>query len=699
MKNLISFIICFAVVSAFGQSKKLWLYEAEQYFVKGDYHNALINYQLVINDSIDISELVKPYEVQITNQKLSKKPLELDGNKSVSTLSYVNHQIALCYWYTADYFHAEDAFLSSRTSTDFPEDQFYYAKTLMNNKKHELALTEFESFIKQPDHSDSLVRSAQLAMTGCFYAMDSSRKKSAIEVTLADSSFNSGSASFALSYFGSNERVMFSSARENGVILNPEQQSHYLCDIYWRERDKSGTWKTPVNFGRPLNSAQHDAASSVNNSDVIYYTRWSDEGARFPAIFLARMMNFKFFEAFKLDTRVNVEGFKSMHPFISLDGRTMFFSSDRPGGKGGMDIWKIELDSLGNVTGDAINLDYPINSEANEVTPFFHAASSTLFYSSDGFNSIGGQDAFKSLYDLDLDAYGNPINMGEPINSTYDDTYLVYDTPFKTGFISSDREPCDNGHCFKIYDVSNEPIKIILEGVSYNSKTGNPLANCKLTIKDVDGVKDPIIMKTDDVGYYKTEVNRGVEWFIKAQKEKFFADAAVINTKLITSSTTITQDFYLNPIPEKDIQIEGIEYDYDSDKLRPNSLLVLDKLYEFLQLNENLVVEINSHTDARGSDTYNQKLSERRAKSCVVYLVSKGLDKERLKAKGYGESEPNTLLGENKEPVIGVDGNKITLTEAYINTFEDKEKQDELHQLNRRTSFRVLGENFELKSK
>ena len=155
--------------------------------------------------------------------------------------------------------------------------------------------------------------------------------------------------------------------------------------------------------------------------------------------------------------------------------------------------------------------------------------------------------------------------------------------------------------------------------------------------------------------------------FIKAQKKKYFADAEVVNTKKITESTNLIQDFYLNPIPQDDIEIEGIEYDFDSDKLRPASMEILDRLFDFLELNQNLVVEINSHTDCRGSDTYNQKLSARRAKSCVDYLLSKGVPKDRLTSKGYGESEPNFLKDKDKQAVLDDEGNRILLTESYIN--------------------------------
>jgi outer membrane protein OmpA-like peptidoglycan-associated protein len=152
----------------------------------------------------------------------------------------------------------------------------------------------------------------------------------------------------------------------------------------------------------------------------------------------------------------------------------------------------------------------------------------------------------------------------------------------------------------------------------------------------------------------------------------------------------------LNPIPQEEIEIEGIEYDFDSDKLRPISMQRLDKIYEFLVLNNNLVVEINSHTDCRGVDIYNLDLSQRRAKSCVDYLVSKGIARERLIPKGYGETQPNFMAGADKKPVLNEKGDRILLTEDYINKQKTKERKEELHQRNRRTSFKVVGEKYEV---
>lgn len=697
MKRILLLIVCLIGLNANSQSKKVWIYNADNFYAQEDYFNALTYYKKALNDSVGMGTMVFPYEIEVTNQKLPKKGIAIDSTQQVSLEDYVDHQIAMCYQKTYDYNHAADYFAKTSKKGSYTNDQFYYANALMNVKKYDQAISEFETYIKSEKYSDSLLRTAQLNITGCYYALNSDNIREEVQIQLADTSvFNKGTSAFAVNYFGSENRVMFTSARPGGVILEPEQESAFLCDIYWTERDENGNWGKATNFGRPLNSAQHDAASAINNQNVIFYTRWSDDNRKDQSIYLGRMVDFKFYEAYKLDAKVNVPGYKSMQPFVSMDGQTLYFSSNRPGGQGGFDIWKIAIDPLGNLVGDAINLGYPVNSDLDEVTPFFHEASSTLFFSSNGHNSIGGLDVYKSYYDKDGETFNTPANLGLPINSSKDDAYLIWDTKLMKGFLSSDREPCENGHCFDIYEVTNEPIRIVLSGYTYDAATNDILPNTSLTFKDVDGEFAPFVIQTDSSGFYEKELTQGWELFIKAQKEKYFADAANINTKTITESVALTQDFYLNPIPKEEIEIEGIEYDFDSDKLRPISMQRLDKIYEFLVLNNNLVVEINSHTDSRGMDIYNLDLSQRRAKSCVDYLVSKGIARERLIPKGYGETQPNFMAGSDKKPVLNENGDRILLTEDYINKQKTKERKEELHQRNRRTSFKVVGENYEV---
>lgn len=686
---------------AVSQSRKVSLFNADEFYSHADYQNALLNYQSALSDTFGIQSMIIPYEVNYSKQRLKNTPKEIDSNHFVPIEDYIRHQIGMCLMRTYDYKKAEAHLSEQRTVESYPEDVYHLAIAQMNMNHHEDAIKTFEKYISSDNYSDSLLRSAQLCVTGCYYALDKSHTKELVKVEMADTNvFNKGTASFAPMFFGSENKLMFTSARDGGVLFDPEkQESAYLCDLYWTEMNADNSWSPARNFGRPLNSGQHDASGALSNRNIIYYTRWNDEDKSEQHIYLARMVDLKFYDAFELPESVNLPGYRSINPFVSADGRTLYFSSDRPGGEGGMDIWQIALDETGNVQGEATNIGRPINSELDEVSPFFHEVSSVLFFSSNGHNSTGGLDIYQARFNKLNRSYDAPENMGYPINSSRDDAYMIWDAMMNVGYFSSDREDCENGHCYDIYRVTNEPIRIFIEGYSYDDDTGDPLPNTTLTFKDIEFVFEPFEVITDEEGFYRKELGKNQEIFIKATKQSYFADAATVNTKPITSSTTITQDFCLRPIPKEEIEIDGIEYDFNSANLRPSSKEILDELYEFLTLNNNLVIEINSHTDCRGTDEYNLALSKRRAKSCVDYLLEKGIAEDRVKANGFGETQPNYLKNDEKKPVLDENGKRIILTEAYIDAQPEEETREAYHQRNRRTSFKVVGESFNLESR
>lgn len=702
MKKLILLLLLALPILAFGQSRQVWLNDADKFYEAEDYHNALINYNLALSDSSGLSMMVLPYDIAVSKQKLKNKDLEIEGDtlREVPLKDYLEHQIASCYLRTYDYKKAIEHFEHTSSFKSYPEDVYHFAVSQMNVDQHSNAITNFEKYIKSDHYNDSLLRSAQLSITGCYYALDKDNHREKVSIRLADTNvFNKGTSSFAPMYFQNENRVLFTSARKGGVIFDPElQESEYLCDIYWTEKNANGEWKSATNFGRPLNTAQHDASASFSNKDVVYFTRWNDAKRKDKSIYLARMVDFKFYESFKLPASVNVEGYKSINPFVTMDGKWLYFSSDRPGGQGGMDLWKIKLDESGNVTEEAINLDRPINSELDEVTPFYHEISSTLFFSSNGHNSIGGLDIYKASYNKEFSTYGTPANMGLPINSSKDDSYMIWDDMLNTGFLTSDREDCPSGHCYDIYEVSNEPIIIVLQGHVYDVETEEVLAGASLAFKDIGGQFEPFEIKTDENGFYSLEIKQNQEIFIKASMIEYFSNAGTVNTSSITESITLTEDFYLTLIGKDEIELDGIEYDLNSAKLRPSSEQVLDELYGFLSFNGGLIVQINSHTDYRGSDPYNLDLSKRRAKSCVDYLIKKGIPKERLVAKGFGETTPNYLKDKDKKEILDENGKRIYLTKDFIDAETSSKLKDDYHQRNRRTAFKVLGDGFKLES-
>ncbi len=683
MKKIVATLLMFVSLSGLAQSKKLWLETADNfYFNKKDYASALSYYLKVLDDTTVMETYVLPYEAQLVNLPMKGvkdttiKNVSIDSTRKASKKDYIIHQIAHCYKHIYDYKSSITWLKQSADRNVYFEDKFYYGEALMHVKKYDEAMASMEEYIFSKPMNDSLIKLAQHDMAGCFYALDSNNLKKQIRVRLCDTAtVNKGTASFAPVYWGSSTKIIFTSARKGGVLTDPDKQdSEYLCDMYWAEKKESG-WDKVHTFGRPVNTGLHDGAGCMDADEIMYFTRWSDLNRTEANIYMARGTQGHFYEAQKLGPVVNVPGYRSQQPYVTFDGSTMFWSSNRPGGVGGMDIGMCKLDEDGIPIAPAKNLGEPVNTGGDEVTPFWHMVTSTLFYSSSGHSGLGGLDIVKSTMNPDDSTFARPLNLGRPINSEKDDAYMILDRLQLTGFFASDRQDCEGGHCYDIYEFDNEPIEFDLSGVVYDQETGLPISSALVTLKNVHEEEEPVYFITDENGAYSTPIKGGQDFFLKAQKQKYLANAASLSTAGHTESFHFKQDFELPRVPIDDVTIEGIEYDLNKTTLRPASKIILDKIYDFLVLNDNLQIEINAHTDTRGSDKSNQVLSDGRAQSCVDYLVSKGIDKRRLIAKGFGEKKP---IYSDKE----------------VAAKASKEEQEILHQKNRRTAFRIIGEGF-----
>jgi outer membrane protein OmpA-like peptidoglycan-associated protein len=645
---------------------------------------------MVLDDSLGLSMQVVPYEVELSNQKLVDKK---DSLPKVSTEDYATHQIAVCYRNSYDYEKSLQYFKHTTEAGSYPDDGYYYANALMNLGNYDEALKAYDNFFTVEGTSDVIVERALQDMTACNYAKSLESDKGIINVQLQDTSvFNKGTTAFGVSFWG-DDKLIFSSAREGGVIVDPElQDSKYLLDLYWTEKD-GDKWGASKNFGRPLNSAKHDASGMFNNNNVIFSTHWNTDNLEEKYITVTRGVGNKFFETQKLDFNVNIEGFQSINPFVSDDGKWLFFSSNKPGTIGGLDLWKIKIDENGNTIGESINLGKPVNTEYDEKSPFYHETLKSIFFSSNGHNNLGGFDIFKSNYDKDLEIFRSPENLGYPINSSKDDSYFILDANLKNGFLTSNRGDCSEcdsiyklcASCDYIYSVTYPDLKFSISGYVYDEATGDAIPGAIVKFTDVTFVQEAFELIADTNGYYEQGIDQNKEIFMKASKKGYFADAAIVSTIGEIESKAYTQDFYLEAIPKGEIVIEGIEYDFDKATLRPESKIILDKVIEFLELNNDISIEIRSHTDQRGAADYNLNLSERRAKSVYDYLiVTGGVEKDRLVSKGYGETTPVEAMNEEGEIVVySID---------YIKTLKTKKAKDQAYQKNRRTAFKVINQ-------
>ena len=439
-----------------------------------------------------------------------------------------------------------------------------------------------------------------------------------------------------------------------------------------------------------INSPEFHEASAVLSPDgySIFFTRMNPENKNETEIYVSKKYNNNWMQPLKMDANVNQPGFRSLSPYFSPLDSTLYYASNRPGGLGGLDIWATKINENGE-TQPPVNLGSQINTMSDEFSPFFHLPTMVMYYSSGGHIGFGGQDIFYNKWNPDANTFSEAINAGAPINSSRDDSYFVLNPPQEFGYVTSNRSECTDCdsiynlkvHCNRLFEIRIPDLEFSINGFVYDKTTNKVLPNARVDFKDVTYAWEHFSIQTDENGYYEHDLIPNLELFMKASLHDYFADKAIISTVNEVESRVFNQDFYLERIPNTEITIEGIEYDFDKATIRPESAIILNKLIEFLELNDNIKIEIRSHTDYRGNDDYNYDLSERRAQSVVDYLIEHGIDFDRLVPQGYGETMPAEIPGS--------DGEMVSLTFQYIQSIP-WEKREEAHQRNRRTAFFVL---------
>ena len=388
----------------------------------------------------------------------------------------------------------------------------------------------------------------------------------------------------------------------------------------------------------------------------------------------------------------------------------MFFASDLPGGKGGKDIWVVKYDKTSKSFGEPINV-VGVNTENDELFPFIKD-DGTLYFSSTGYQGMGGLDIYKAEKTGDTE-WANVENLKFPINSEANDFGIFYMGNKEKGYFSSDRKGGKGGA--DIYSFKLPPIIYTLQGTVIDVACKTPIANATVKLIGTDGSSVEVL--TDANGFYKLEEKENGDRYISENtsytilvekrvgdvkkvteecgtsdyvKRKYLNSKGQETTISVERSTAFVHDFELQCSNCGDIKFRTVLYPLGKAELlvdgQVNSKDSLNDLYQTLIDNPNIVIELAAHTDARGSEKSNQELSQRRAQTCVDYLVEKGIAVDRLQAVGKGENAPLVVVR---------NGVTTTYSESYINGLGSKAAKEAAHQLNRRTVFRVLRDDYE----
>lgn len=438
------------------------------------------------------------------------------------------------------------------------------------------------------------------------------------------------------------ERIIFTVMLPVDPDKAPDM-SNVQEDFFISDRDKNGNWKKRRPAGPPLNTERNEGAQSLSSDGRYLYFTACDrmEGFGKCDIYYSILTAGRWSSAFNLGSGVNTKH-SDKHPSISSDGNVLYFASDRPGGYGGLDIW-FSLRNPDGSWGMAKNLGEVINTPGNEQSPFIHPDNQSLYFASEGHENLGMGDIFISRKDPSGN-WGKPENLGYPINTYNDEIGLIVDPPGNKAYFSSDRLP-DRGMDIFSFDLPDDvkPVPVsYLKGRVYDSRNFKgisaefeliDLATGELVIKSESnaGEGDFLIPLPTDRNYALNVSHPGY---------LFYSDHFQFSG-IHKQTDPYLKNVALKPIREgESVILNNIFFEFDSYQLLDESVTELEKIFEFLQQNPLLKVEISGHTDKTGSKEYNQELSEKRAESVVNYLIEKGIDRDRLSYIGYGYTKP-----------------------------------------------------------
>lgn len=567
---------------------------------------------------------------------------------------------------------------------EYPDSSayLYLGKALQADGKYGPAIDAYTNYLEyQPD--DLLTKEA---LKGCRMAIAAKQKPKTRYVVKNAKIFNSRRADFAPMYLDkSYDQIFFTSTNEK---VTGDKKSEITGmkkgDIYFSKKNERGQWQQPEPVEGELNSdADEGIVSFTPDGQTMYLTkaRRSETSSTSVEIYTSRRSDATWSAPRKYEITADTLSAVG-HPAVSADGRYLYFCSDMPGGYGGLDIWRVNLNDR---VGSLENMGPQINTPGNESFPYSRT-DSLLYFASDGHPGFGGLDIFKAKLNT-TGEYWSVENMGQPVNSAGDDFGITFGQG-ETGYFSSNRG--DARGYDHIFSFELPDIHITISGWVLD-KDEEPVPNAIIRIVGDDGSNQKEVARDD--GSFKFNLDRGVKYVMKAGapgylnvKQEFESDSA-------EEDADYGIDFILAAINKPQV-VENIFYDFDKATLRPESKSALDEMVVMLNENPNVTIEMGAHTDRKGSDEYNIRLSDRRAQSVVDYLIGAGIDAGRLSPKGYGESMPKTVTKRIAREYPQFPEGTV-LTEEFIETLspEDQEAAD---QINRRTEFQVLSIDYEM---
>ncbi|WP_417238162.1 OmpA family protein [Bizionia sp.] len=552
-----------------------------------------------------------------------------------------------------------------------PEYIYKYIQTQRSLSNYEEADTWLAKFkdIQNDDRRADDLDGSNIAL------YESLESLKGVEVKVKNLDINSKYSDFGA--FVYNNNIYFASARNTENDIYKWNNEPYL-DIYSAEvsqgENNIDSISNPTSViikGKDRNDVHEASVAITNDGNTMYFTRDNVNKKNKPIYDKKGTSHLKIYKATKaedgswdnvIELPFNDDIYSTGHPTLSPDNKTLYFVSDREGGLGQTDIYQVAI--RGDSYDAPVNLGKKVNTEGREMFPFV-AKDSTLYFSSDGYLNLGLLDIFKT--NILKDAEAEVENMGAPYNSGFDDFAYFVDSDTQKGYFSSNRADGKGGD--DIYGFVAQPCKQIITGTVRDSKLLTPIAMATVQLIDETG-KIVSEVSSDENGLYQIEADCSQKYKVLGMKADYKDDLKDVETTDVTGEEHIVDLNLIPLINDNEIVINPIFFDFDKWGIRADAAYELENIVSVMRAHPNMVIKIESHTDSRGGDNYNLKLSDRRAKSTQEYLYSRGITTDRIEsAIGYGETR---LINECSNGV---------------------KCSAEKHQENRRSKFIILKDN------
>jgi outer membrane protein OmpA-like peptidoglycan-associated protein len=534
----------------------------------------------------------------------------------------------------------------------YPSSYYDCAQAELKLGRYEDAKSDFQVFLaKKQNPPPYMVDNAKNGIANCDFAIKAKAHPVPFNPQNMGGAINTDSCEYFPNVTADDGIFLFTRNHQfvdpNTGLLNMSQE-----DFYISFKNEDGTWSNARNMGPPINTPANEGAPSLSPDGRFLFFAACDEEYGYGGgrqgfgscdIFYTHKVNGQWSKPANVGAPLNSNAWESQ-PSFSSDGKTLYYISNRRGGYGDSDIWMAVLGEDGKWS-TPVNLGENINTSGKEEAVFIHPDNQTLYFASDGHVGMGGLDLFMCRRDSVTGKWGNPVNLGYPINTSGDESGLIVNGKGNLAYFSSTRDGgkgCDDIYSFEL-PKNLQPVPVTyMKGKVFNKVTGKPIG-ANFDLIDVESGKTIVSSLSDPVtGEFLVcvPVNKNYALNVNSPGYIFFSER--FEMKLAPDpNKPFRMDVPLQPIGAGvAVELKNVFFETGKYDLKPTSTAELDRTVAWLRANPAIKAEISGHTDNVGDKKMNQVLSENRAKAVYAYLVSHGIDAARLSYKGYGDTKP-----------------------------------------------------------